>query len=167
MMAQDENHNWSEENTAALVYFLENISGPWHPTQWQTMVDFISQIKEWDGENLPKVSPLNSARRSQLFIPTLLQAFIQSLMEADYFDDVNDFYKFMHEIQSDKVFSMFRFWYRLNCPIEERSEYWKDYTEQIFDFKNNARQDEDTFSNYSDEEIAIEMNNLVKKMEEE
>ncbi len=165
MMEQEENLNWTQENTKALLYFLENISGPWHPTQWGVLIEFVTQIQEWDGKNLPKLSALPKPNRKDLYISNLMQGFIQSLSESDYFKDLSEFYKFMYSSQSDKNYSLFRYWVRIGHPMDETDNYWNDFVEQVREAKEND--DLNNFLNYSDAEFAQEMENLKKQMEEE
>tara|TARA_R100001463_G_scaffold125235_2_gene182607 strand:- start:88 stop:582 length:495 start_codon:yes stop_codon:yes gene_type:complete len=164
-MEQEENLNWTEENTKTLLYFLENISGPWHPSHWAVLIEFVTQIQNWDGQNMPKLSALPKAQRLSLHVSTMMQGFIQSLTEADYFRDTSEFFRFMYSSQSDKNFSLYKFWVRIGNPMDEGDEYWDDFVQQVKEFKEN--EDNDNFLNYSDAEIASEMERLKMQMEEE
>lgn len=166
MAIVDQEYNWSEENYDALMYFVENVSGPWHPSQWGVIIELCSQLKEWNGQKLPP-TVVGKPRRSQLHISPLMQAFIQALTTAEYFEDVNEFYSFMHNAQSDKVFSLFRFWLRLDAPLEVSDEYWNDFVTEIFDYKENLQELDMKITAYSDEEIALALEDLKKAMEEE
>ena len=164
-MEQEENYNWTEENTKALLYFLENLSGPWHPNHWHVLIEFASQIQSWNGKNLPKLSALPKAKRESLHVSTMMQGFIQSLTEADYFADTKEFFKFMYSAQSDKNYSLYKFWVRLGNPMDQDDEYWNDFVEQVAEYKEN--EESDNFLNYSDAEIGTEMERLKMRMEEE
>ena len=96
-----------------------------------------------------------------------MQAFIQALNTANYFDDVNEFYSFMHNAQSDKVFSLFRFWLRLDAPLEVSDEYWNEFVTEIFEYKENLEQLDMKITAFSDEEIGQALEQLSKEMEEE
>ena len=159
---------WNKENSDALLYFVENVSGPWHPSQWSIIVELCSQIVGWEGHTLPATSA-SKAKRSHLHIAPMMQAFIKALTNAEYFSDVNEFYKFMQDSQSDQVFSMFRFWMRIDAPIEKDDEYFEDFVTQIFEYKDNLQELDVVLSSYSDEQIAqeIEMLRQSFNLEEE
>ena len=164
-MELEDNYSWSEQDTEKLIYFLENISGPWHPTHWGVLIDFVTQIQEWDGKNLPKVNPINQAKRSSLFVSTLMQGFIQALTNADYFSDMKAFYRFLYSAQSDKNFALFRTWKRLDIPMEQGDVYWNEFYDAVQGSKEN--ENSDNFLSYSDTEIADEMERLKIELEEE
>lgn len=165
MMELEDNFDWTKEDTEKVVYFLENISGPWHPAQWGILIDFATQLSEWNGKNLPNVNPTNEARRSQLFVSTMMQGFIQALTNADYFDDMKSFYRFMYSAQSDKNYSLFKTWKRLDVPMEVEDNYWQEFYDAVQGYKEN--EDSENFLNYSDAEIANEMDRLKLELEEE
>lgn len=166
MAIVDQEYNWSEENYDALMYFVENVSGPWHPSQWGVIIELCSQLKEWNGQKLPP-TVVGKPRRSQLHISPLMQAFIQALTTANYFDDVQDFYSFMRNAQSDKVFTLFRYWMRMDAPLSVDDEYWNEFVTEIFAYKDNLQELDLKISSYTDEEIASAIEDLKKGMEEE
>lgn len=168
MDIEENKYNWDKDSSAALLYFVENVSGPWHPSQWSVIVELCSQIASWEGEILPASTP-SKARRSNLHIAPMMQVFIQALTNAEYFDDVDDFYKFMGMAQSDQVFSMFRFWMRIDAPIDKDDEYWTDFVTHITEYKENLEELNTVISSYSDEQIAeeIEMLRQSFNLEEE
>ena len=87
MARGDKNSNWSEEAYLDLFFFVENMSGPWHPTEWQTIVNLLSQIGSWDGVR-KQMNPTNKIiRKSDLYMTTNYRMFIVALMEAEYFQD--------------------------------------------------------------------------------
>ena len=71
----------------------------------------------------------------------------------------------MYSAQSDKNYGLYKFWVRLGNPMDEDDEYWNDFVEQVAEYKQN--EESDNFLNYSDAEIATEMERLKKRMEEE
>tara|TARA_R100001460_G_scaffold40052_6_gene75067 strand:- start:198 stop:698 length:501 start_codon:yes stop_codon:yes gene_type:complete len=157
---------WNEESTDALLYFVENVSGPWHPSQWAVLIELVSQIKNWEGQQMPAVSP-NKSKRVHLHISPMMKAFIMALNEADYFLNINEFYDFLNNVQSDEVFSMYRYWMRLDCPLNKDDEYFLEFQQQLVEYKDNLTNLNDSIASYSDEEIAKELEVLKRSIEEE
>ena len=157
---------WSEESTDALLYFVENVSGPWHPSQWAVVIELVSQIKGWEGQQMPAVSP-NRAKRIHLNVSPMMRGFIMALNEADYFLNIDEFYEFLNNVQSDEVFLMYRFWMRLDCPLNKKDEYFSEFQQQLVEYKDNLTNLNNAVTSYSDEEIAKELEMLKLAMEEE
>jgi hypothetical protein len=172
MARGDKNSNWSEEAYLDLFFFVENMSGPWHPTEWQTIVNLLSQIGSWDGVR-KQMNPTNKIiRKSDLYMTTNYRMFIVALMEAEYFQDFAEFIQFTKDaLSSEYIFNIYKAWFALDCPMNDEHPYFREFEIEV----NKRIHSKDTAEietitvDMSDEYInnELEKMSLEMKLEEE
>ena len=62
---------------------------------------------------------------------------------------------------------MYRYWMRLDCPLNKDDEYFLEFQQQLVEYKDNLTNLNDSIASYSDEEIAKELEVLKRSIEEE
>ena len=167
-----DNINWSEEAYLDLFFFVENMSGPWHPTEWQKIVNLLSQIASWDGSR-KQINPTNKIiRKSDLYMTTNYRMFIVSLMEAEYFQNFEDFIQFTKDaLSSEYIFNIYKAWFALDCPMNDEHPYFREFEIEVNKriHSKDIVEIEDEKLNMSDEYINSELEKMTleMKLEEE
>ena len=170
-MEQEENSSaWNDDAYAELFYFVEHMSGPWHPAEWQTVVNLLSQVASWDGER-KKINPTHKfVRKSDLYMTTNYRMFIVALMNAEYFVDFESFMKFTQDaVSADYVYELFKAWQSLDCPMNDEHPYWREFEieTQKRDSSIKYKTPDDGELYLSDEYINFTLEKMQKDLEEE